>query len=58
MHSEVLIFGTIVIMADEAEKLVTSDNFTLAVSLNSANEVTSVFNKLADGGKVLEALAP
>jgi len=58
MHSEVLIFGTLVAMTDGAEKRVTGENFLFTVCLNSAEEVTSVFNRLADGGQVFEALAP
>ena len=58
MHSEVEIFGTKICMTDGAEKPVTSENFSLMVALNSAEDVTSVFNTLADGGKVAEPLAP
>jgi len=58
MHSEILIFGTLVIMTDGAEKRVTGDNFTLMLSFDCAEEVTSVFNKLADSGQVIEPLAP
>jgi len=58
MYSEVLMFGTLVAMTDGAEKRITGGNFTFIVFFNSAEEVTSVFNKLADGGKVIEALAP
>ena len=58
MHSEVSIFGTLVTMTDGAEKPATGDNFSFMIILNSAKEVTTVFNKLADGGQVLEALAP
>ena len=58
MHSEILMFGTPITMTDGAENPITGGNFTLMLSLNSAEEVTSVFNKLADGGKVIEALAP
>ena len=58
MHSEVSIFGTVITMTDGAEKRVTGDNYGLMVMLNTAEEVTNVFNKLAVGGKVIEALAP
>jgi len=58
MHSEVLIFGAPVIMTDGGEKRITGENFGFMVSLNSAEEVTSAFNSLADGGQTIEALAP
>ena len=58
MHSEVSIFGSIVTMTDGGEKRVTGDSFSFMVILNSAKEVTTVFDKLAEGGKILEALAP
>ena len=58
MHSEVSIFGTVVAMTDGAEKRATGDNFSFMITLNSAEEVTTVFNKLAAGGQVIEAPAP
>ena len=58
MHSEVLIFGTQITMTDGGTAPIAGDYFSLMLSLDSAEEVTSVFNKLADGGKVIGALAP
>jgi len=58
MHSEVLIFGTKFTMTDGGTAPIKGDYFSLMLSLDSAEEVTSVFNKLADGGRVVEALAP
>jgi len=58
MHSEVLIFGTQITMTDGATAPIAGDYFSLMLSLDSAEEVTSVFNKLADGGQVVAALAP
>jgi len=57
MHSEILIFNTLVSMTDGGEKRVTGDNFTMTVTLKTADEVTSAFNKLADDGKIIEPLA-
>jgi len=56
MHSEVLMFGTQITMTDGGAAPITGDYFSLMVSLDSAEEVTSVFNKLADSGQVIEAL--
>ena len=58
MHSEVLIFGTKITMTDGGTAPIAGDYFSLILSLDSAEEVTSVFHKLADGGQVIEALAP
>ena len=57
MHSEIAIFGTLVTMTDGAENRPTGDNYSFMISLNSAKEVTTVFNKLADGGQVTQPLA-
>jgi len=58
MHSEVLIFGKQITMTDGGTAPITGDYFSLMLSLDSAEEVASIFNKLADGGKIIEALAP
>ena len=58
MHSDVTISGTQIIMTDGGAAPITGDYFTLMLALDSAEEVTSAFNKLADGGKVIEDLAP
>jgi len=58
MHSEVLIFGTRITMTDGGTAPIAGNYFSLMLSLDSAEEVTSVFHKLADGGQVIEALAP
>ena len=58
MHSEVLMFGTLIIMTDGANKRMTDENFRFTLFLGSAEEVTSVFNRLADGGRIIDALAP
>jgi len=56
-YSEVLLFGTPVMMSDGAKKKISCENFWFTLSFDSAEEVTSVFNKLADGGKIIEALS-
>jgi len=56
-YSEVLLFGTPVMMTDGAEKKMSCDNFSFTLSLNTEEEVTSVFNKLADGGEIVEVLS-
>ena len=55
-YSEVLLFGTTVMMTDGAEKKMSCDNFSFTLSLNSEDEVTDIFNKLAEVGEVVEAL--
>ena len=58
MYSEVLIFDTIVSMTDGGNTPITSDNFSFMISFDSDEETTSIFNKIADGGKVVEPLGP
>ena len=56
MYSEVLIRGTTFVMCDGAEKPL--ESFWMQLMFDTAEEVTAVFNKLADGGKIDEPLAP
>ena len=58
MHSEIFIFGTLIGMTDGAEKQITGENLTFTLLLDTDEGVTGVFNRLADGGKIIEALAP
>jgi PhnB protein len=58
MHSELTIFDTPVYMTDGSEKQVSSENFSFTIHFDTKEEVTSAFNKLADGGRIIEALAP
>jgi len=58
MHSEVLIYGTQITMTDGGMAPITGDYFSMMLSFDTADEVTSVFNKLADGGQVIGELAP
>jgi len=55
-YSEILLFGTPVMMTDGAEQKMSCDNFSFTLSLNTEEEVTDLFNKLADGGEIVEAL--
>ena len=56
-YSEVLLFGTPIMMSDGAEKKMSCENFWFTLSFDSADEVASVFDKLADGGEIVEALS-
>ena len=57
MHSEVLIFGTQITMTDGGTAPIAGDYFSMMISFDTAEEVKSVFNKLADGGQIVNALA-
>jgi len=57
MHSEVMISGTLVYMTDGGEKQITGENFGFALAFDTAEEVTSAFNKLANGGKIVGELS-
>lgn len=58
MNASLTIFGSPISMTDGLTARADSKNFTLTVFLPTAEEVTSVFNKLADGGEIIEALEP
>ena len=58
MYSEVLLFGTLFSMTDGVETQVNCDNFTFTLALQSMEEATAVFHKLAEDGQVIEYLAP
>jgi len=57
MHSEVTIFGTRLTMTDGGTAPIAGDYFSLMLAFDSADEVTAVFHKLADGGEVITPLA-
>jgi len=58
MHSELLIEGSEIAMTDGVEKAPTGDNFSFLITKESADEVTALYHKLLEGGRVIEALAP
>jgi len=58
MYSEVLLFGTPIVMTDGGKKPLSDSDFWIQVTFDSVEEVASVFNKLADGGQVIEAPTP
>ena len=58
MHSEIKIFKTIVVMHDGGESPTPQDRFGFIATLDTTNEVTIAFNKLSEGGQILEPLAP
>ena len=57
MHSEVLVFGTVITMTDGATTPITGNYFSLMLMLDTAESVTAAFNKLADSGTVITPLA-
>ena len=57
-YSEVLLFGTPIMMTDGMETPMSGEHFWFTLSFDSAEEATSIFNKLAAGGQILEPLAP
>ena len=58
MHSEVVIYGTTFSLTDGAETPMPSGNFSYMITLDTAEEVKAVFEKLSPGGKIIEPLAP
>jgi len=58
MHSEVIICGTNFSLTDGSETPVSSEHISFMINYDTPEEVRLVFDKLAEGGKVVEALAP
>ena len=57
IYSEIKIFGTVIALTDGCEKPPSADNHTFTVILDTADEVTAVFNRLAEDGKIIEQLS-
>ena len=55
LYSEVSIFGVTFMMTDGMEKPL--EGFWMQLAFHTPEEVTSTFNKLADGGTIVEALS-
>jgi len=58
LYSEVSIFGTPIVMVDDEDMPQSGQRFWLQLTFDTPEEVTSVFNKLADGGTIVKALKP
>jgi len=58
LNSDVVICGTTVAMLDGGTAQITGEYFTFTLFVDSAEEARTVFDKLAEGGKVIGALAP
>ena len=56
MHSEILVLGTVLNMTDGGEKKPSGENFSFMITKETDDEVTVLYNKLLDGGKVIEPL--
>ena len=57
-YSEIVIGGTAFMLLGGAETPISNENFWFTYSFDTAEEATAVFNKLADGGEIIEPLAP
>ena len=57
-YSEILIYGTPIMMIGGAEEPISSEHFWFTLAFDSTEEATNIFNKLADGGEIKEPLAP
>ena len=58
MHSEISILGTTFNLTDGADESPASGNYSFLITLSSDDEVTNLFGKLSNNGKVIEPLAP
>ena len=57
-YSEILICGTPIMMIGGGETPISSEHFWFTLSFDCAEEATNIFNKLADGGQIIEPLTP
>ena len=58
MYSEIQLFDTTISMTDGAETAGGIENFSYMIMFDTVAEVTTMFNKLAKGGTIVEPLAP
>jgi len=58
MHSEIIICGTNFSLTDGSETPVSGENFSFIAKYDTPEEVKLIFDKLAEGGKVVIELAP
>jgi len=58
MHSEIQIAGQVVNMSDGAQSSFSGDNFSFMLVKDTADEVSDVYQKLSESGKIIEELAP
>ena len=58
MHSDLTVFDSPVCMTDGGKGQLNSDCYSFMIFFDCAEEMTAIFNKLADGGKIIEPLAP
>jgi len=57
-YSEVVLFGTTIVMTDGAAHKMKNQNFWFSLFLDTEEEVRAVFAKLAKDGEITEPLAP
>lgn len=53
-YSEVTLFGATMVMTDGGKNPLSESDFWMQVSFNTKEEVISIFEKLASGGKIVE----
>ena len=58
MHSFISIEGALLSMTDGSETPPSGTNYSFLITKDTADEVSALFGKLSEGGKVIEALAP
>ena len=58
MHSEIELFGITCALTDGAKTPITSEHHCFTLLLDTDEEVKNVWDKLSDGGKVIDPLEP
>ena len=56
MHSDVEIYGTTFALTDGGETNPNTGNYSFMITVNTDEEVKDIYNKIVDGGKVIEPL--
>ena len=57
-YSEILLFGTTLMLTDGAAHKMENQNFHFTINFDTEEEMRAVFEKFADGGQVIEAPTP
>ncbi|MCL2055500.1 MAG: VOC family protein, partial [Oscillospiraceae bacterium] len=58
MHSEIELFGTVCAFSDGVETPVSSEHHCFTIVLDTDEEVKKVWDKLIDGGTIVDRLEP
>ena len=58
MHSDILISGSMIHMSDGAKGKFSDDHFSFMITKDTTDDVSELYHKLSEGGKIIQELAP